>query len=193
MPNLPAAPDLVALRRRLAGALRDVPDFPRPGILFKDITPVLADAALFREVAPAMAAPWRESGVTLVAGVESRGFILAAPIALELGAGFIPIRKAGKLPWKTQERQYALEYASDRLEIHVDACPTPSRVLLVDDVLATGGTAAAACGLIEQVGGVVVGCAFLLEIGGLGGAQRLEGRAVSILMNSQARQEGIQP
>jgi adenine phosphoribosyltransferase len=170
------------LRNRLITTLRDVADFPKPGIVFKDITPVLADAALLRDLVSAMAAPWEESGVTHVAGVESRGFILAAPVAIALGAGFIPIRKPGKLPWKTAGKEYDLEYGTDRLEMHVDACPSPARVLLVDDVLATGGTAAAACELIEQVNGTVLGCAFLLSIAGLHGAQRLSHRRVESLL-----------
>lgn len=170
------------LARRLARALRDVPDFPKPGIVFKDITPVLADAALFAETTTAMAASARDLGVTHVAGVESRGFILAAPIALELGAGFIPIRKPGKLPWQSIGKDYALEYGSDRLEMHADAVPSAARVLLVDDVLATGGTAAAAAALIEEGGGSVVGCAFLLAIAALHGTTRLRGRTVQVLL-----------
>ncbi len=167
---------------RLKATLRDVPDFPKPGIMFKDITPVLADAALLRDVVSAMAAPWKETGVTHVAGVESRGFILAAPVAIALGAGFIPIRKSGKLPWKIAAKEYDLEYGSDRLEMHVDACADSARVLLVDDVLATGGTAAAACELIEQVNGSVLGCAFLLSIAALQGARRLSHRRVESLI-----------
>lgn len=174
-----ASPDL---RVRLESALRAVPDFPKPGILFKDITPVLATATLLRELTSAMAAPWGTAGITLVAGIESRGFILAAPIAIALGAGFIPIRKAGKLPFTIAGIDYALEYGFDRLEMHVDACPVSSRVLLVDDVLATGGTAAAAAALIEQVGGEVVGCSFLLTIAGLGGTDRLAGRRTESLL-----------
>ncbi|MDB4891616.1 MAG: Adenine phosphoribosyltransferase [Gemmatimonadetes bacterium] len=177
-----AASEHDGLRKRLAATLRDVPDFPKPGVAFKDITPVLADAALLRDVISALATPWEESGVTHVAGVESRGFILAAPVAIALGAGFIPIRKPGKLPWKTAGKEYALEYGTDRLEMHVDACPAPARVLLVDDVLATGGTAAAACELIEQVNGTVLGCAFLLSIAGLNGAHRLSLRRVVTLL-----------
>ena len=171
-----------ALRQRLRATLRDVPDFPTPGIVFKDITPVLGDPSLLRQLIAAMAASWEESAVTHVAGIESRGFILAAPIAIALGAGFIPIRKRGKLPWITSGIDYALEYGFDRLEIHVDACPFPARVLLVDDVLATGGTAAAGCQLIEQVGGTVVGCAFLLSIAGLQGARRISHRRVESLL-----------
>jgi adenine phosphoribosyltransferase len=171
------------LARRLARTLRDVPDFPKPGIVFKDITPVLADAALFAETATAMATAARDLGVTHVAGIESRGFILAAPVALELGAGFIPIRKPGKLPWRSIGMDYALEYGSDRLEMHTDAVPPNSRVLLVDDVLATGGTAAAAAALIEEGGGFVVACSFLLAISALHGAERLRGRPVQVLLD----------
>ncbi|MEP6992292.1 MAG: adenine phosphoribosyltransferase [bacterium] len=165
-----------ALQKRLTSVLRVVPDFPRPGISFKDITPLLARADLFRDVIVAMSEPWSADAITHVAGVESRGFILAAPIAIALGAGFIPLRKAGKLPWRTLGQTYALEYGTDRLEMHVDACPAPARVLLVDDVLATGGTAGAACDLIEQGGGTLIGCSFLLAIPGLGGTTRLGGR-----------------
>ena len=170
------------LRHRLAATLRDVPDFPKAGIIFKDITPVLADPALLRDIVSALAAPWEEAGITHVAGVESRGFILAAPVAIALGAGFIPIRKPGKLPWKTARKEYALEYGTDCLEMHVDACSAAARVLLVDDVLATGGTASAACELIEQVNGSVLGCAFLLSIAGLNGARLLSHRRVESLL-----------
>ena len=171
--------DLVA---RVTRSLRDVPDFPKPGIVFKDITPVLADARLFADVTAWMAASFRDRGVTHVAGIESRGFILAAPIAQALGAGFIPIRKPGKLPWRSVGKEYALEYGTDRLEMHVDACSRDSLVLLADDVLATGGTAAAACALIEEVGGHVVGCSFLLAITALAGQGRLRGRDVRSLL-----------
>jgi adenine phosphoribosyltransferase len=184
--NLPPTPESQqdsALMSRVKGALRDVPGFPKPGIVFKDITPVLADAELFAEVTAAMAAPFGDAGVTHVAGIESRGFILAAPVAQLLHAGFVPIRKPSKLPWRTAGRDYALEYGTDRLEMHVDACGDGARVLLVDDVLATGGTAAAASGLIEDVGGRVVGCSFLLTIAVLHGIDRLRGREVRSLLN----------
>lgn len=177
----PTAPHDSTLTRRIDERVRDVPDFPSPGIIFRDITPVLADAALFRDVTEAMSARWRVRGVTHVAGVESRGFIFAAPIAQAIGAGFIPIRKPGKLPFATLAVDYALEYGSDRLEIHSDACPDAATVLLVDDVLATGGTAAAACELIELAGGRVAGCAFLLEILPLQGRTRLHGREIRVL------------
>jgi adenine phosphoribosyltransferase len=179
-----SARESAALAARLQRVVRDVPEFPKPGIVFKDITPALADAELLAGIVAAMATPFHAMGVTHVAGIESRGFILAAPVALALHAGFLPIRKPGKLPWKTAGRDYALEYGSDRLEMHVDACTTRSRVLLVDDVLATGGTAAAACGLIEDVGGSVVGCSFLLAIGALNGKQRLQGRRVVTVLDA---------
>ena len=163
------------LERRVLAALRDVPDFPKPGVLFKDVTPLLADGPLFRDATGAMAAWFAEARVTRVAGIESRGFILGAPIAQHLGVGFVPLRKPGKLPYERRSVAYALEYGSDALEAHVDACPG-DRVLIVDDVLATGGTAAAACALVEAVGGTVVGCAFLLALDFLGGRARLAGR-----------------
>jgi adenine phosphoribosyltransferase len=177
-----AASERDALRRRVLATLRDVPDFPKKGIVFRDITPVLADAVLLRDVITGLAAPWMESGITHVVGIESRGFIFASPIAIALGAGFIPIRKPGKLPWRTAGKEYALEYGTDHLEVHVDACPAPARVLLVDDVLATGGTASTACELIEQVGGEVAGCSFLLTIPGLGGVACLESRRIDSLV-----------
>jgi adenine phosphoribosyltransferase len=167
------APGDTALRARVDGALRPVPDFPQPGILFQDITPLLGDPALFAEAVTAMVDPWRSAGVTHVAGIESRGFILAAPIALALGAGFIPVRKPGKLPWRTVSQEYALEYGSGWLEIHEDACPRGARVLVVDDVLATGGTASAACALLETCGAAIAGCGFLVAIRALNGASRL--------------------
>ncbi len=174
-----AAVELVARLRR---ALRHIPDFPRPGITFADITPALADAALFADCTAALAAPFHDEGITHVAGIESRGFIFAAPVAQMLGAGFVPIRKPGKLPWRTVGRDYALEYGVDRLEMHLDACPSTARVLVVDDVLATGGTAAAACALLEDVGATVVAAAFLLAIEGLSGNAALGGRAVHVLL-----------
>jgi len=170
------APSADATAARVRAAIRDVPDFPKPGIVFKDITPLLADAALFREATAAMAAPFADAGITHVAAVESRGFILGGPVAQALGAGFVPVRKVGKLPYRTERVEYALEYGVDRLEIHVDACGAGARVLVVDDVLATGGTAAATCRLVEQVGGTVAGCAFLLELSFLPGAAALGDR-----------------
>jgi adenine phosphoribosyltransferase len=170
------------LETHLRAAVRDVPDFPKPGIMFKDITPLLGDAALFARATDAMAEPFRELGVSHVAAVESRGFILGAPVARSLGAGFIPVRKRGKLPYRTEAMEYALEYGTDHLEVHVDACSVGRRVLVVDDVLATGGTAAAACALLERIGGTVVGCTFLLTLEALGGSRRLVGREVRTLL-----------
>ena len=173
----------------LTGALdrlvRDVPDFPTPGVVFKDITPLLADPTAFAAVIEAMAAQGRtisDAPIDAVVGMEARGFILAAPVALALGAGFVPVRKAGKLPHRTTRTEYALEYGTDVLEVHTDACPQPARVLLVDDVLATGGTAAATCRLVEGIGAELVGCAFLVELGFLNGAEALAGRRVESLV-----------
>jgi adenine phosphoribosyltransferase len=175
------APADVATAAR--AALRDVPDFPRPGILFKDITPLLGDAELFARVTRAMAAPFEGLGVTHVAGIESRGFILGAPVAQHLGTGFVPLRKPGKLPHATRRIDYQLEYGTDGLEAHADACGTGGRLLLVDDVLATGGTAAAACGLLESLGATVVGCSFLLVIDALAGSDRLPGRELATVLH----------
>jgi adenine phosphoribosyltransferase len=159
----------------VTAALRDVPDFPRPGILFRDITPLLADAALFTRCTNAMADAVASLGVTHVAAIESRGFIFGAPIAQRLTAALVPLRKPGKLPYRPRRLDYALEYGSDALEIHPDACGERARVLVVDDVLATGGTAATAAALVRQLGAEVVAFSFLVEIGGLGGRARLGG------------------
>ena len=166
----------------LRAAVRNIPDFPKPGIMFKDITPLLGDGALFAAATDAMAEGFIDAGITHVAAIESRGFILGAPVAQRLGVGLIPVRKRGKLPYRTEAVDYALEYGTDRVEVHVDACGAGGRVLVVDDVLATGGTAAAAAALLEKVGGTVVGCAFLLSIGALGGAGRLRGRTIRTLL-----------
>lgn len=158
--------------------IREVPDFPKPGITFKDITPVLLDPALFGRAVEWMAAPYADARVTRVVSIESRGFILGAPIALRLGAGLVPIRKPGKLPRATQRVEYALEYGSDALEMHHDAVGKGDRVLVVDDVLATGGTAAAAAQLVGGTGGAMVGFSFLIELDFLKGRQRLQGRRI---------------
>lgn len=155
-----------------AHLVRDVADFPKPGIVFKDITPLLADPQGFAATVEAMCAPWRDAPPQAIAGIESRGFIFAAAMARSLGAGFVPIRKAGKLPAATHRIEYALEYGSDCLEIHRDAVPSGTRVLLVDDVLATGGTLCAARGLLEKAGATLCGAGVLLEIGFLQGRQR---------------------
>lgn len=172
-----------SLRDQLRGRIRDIPDFPKPGIVFKDITPVLLDAALFRETTDAMAAAFASDGVTHVVAVESRGFILGAPVAQTLGAGFVPFRKPGKLPHVVRRKEYAMEYGVDALEAHQDAIGAGHRVLIVDDVLATGGTAEAACDLVESMGAELVGCAFLMELRFLKGVERLAGRRVESLLS----------
>lgn len=176
--------DPSAVAERLRATLRDVPDFPKPGILFKDITPVLADASLMRDVVGAMALFCSDLGATHVVGIESRGFLFGMPLALELGMAFVPVRKPGKLPWQTVSESYALEYREDVLEMHADAFAATSdaRVLVVDDVLATGGTAAAACRLVERVGGSVVGVCTLLELVALGGRGNLQSPRVQSLL-----------
>ena len=172
------------LTDRIRRAVRDVPDFPKPGIMFKDITPLLADSSLFRETTDAMAHPFAGDGVTHVVAIESRGFILGAPVALRLNAGFVPVRKAGKLPAKTVAEEYALEYGTDILEVHADACEWAGkpRVLIVDDVLATGGTADATRRLMEGLGAEVVGFSFLIALAFLPGLTRLRGRPLRALV-----------
>ena len=167
---------------RLQRAIRDVPDFPKPGILFRDITPVLGQPALLREATELLAEPFEGRGITHVAAIESRGFILGAPVALRLGAGFVPVRKAGKLPAATVREEYALEYGTDCLEVHADALPPGARVLVLDDVLATGGTAAAACRLLRRLDAAITGCIFLVELGFLKGAERLRETEVTSII-----------
>ena len=167
---------------RLAAAIRTVADFPRPGIAFRDITTLLADPGAFRETVDALAGAHAGAGVDLVAGVESRGFILGAPVAHVLGAGFVPIRKQGRLPAATITASYALEYGEAVLEVHADAIARGQRVLIVDDLLATGGTAAAAIDLVERLGGEVVALAFLIELTDLDGASALGGRPHTTLI-----------
>jgi adenine phosphoribosyltransferase len=159
-----------------------VPDFPKPGILFKDITPLLADAEGLRAATASMAEPFRAERIDRVVGIESRGFILGAIVARELGVGFIPVRKPGKLPHTTTGIEYALEYGTDKLEVHTDACERATRVLVVDDVLATGGTASATCDLMERVGAQVVGLSFLVVLEFLKGRQRLDGRRIETVL-----------
>ena len=157
----------------LTAHIRPIPDFPKPGILFRDITPLLADAAAFAEAIGRMAEPWRGAGLDAIAAVEARGFLFAGPLALALDVGVVPVRKPGKLPADTIAHEYELEYGRDRLEMHSGVLRPGSRVLVVDDVLATGGTAAACMRLIEAGGGRVAGAAFLVEIEPLGGRERL--------------------
>ena len=169
------------LERRVKDLIRDVPDYPKPGILFKDITPLLADADAFTAATNAMADAFSDAKITDVVAIESRGFILGGPIAQRLRAGFIPVRKPGKLPSVTRNERYELEYGTDVLEIHADACDGDSRVLIVDDVLATGGTADATGRLVETLGATVVGFSFLISLSFLPGRQRLAERRVHTL------------
>jgi adenine phosphoribosyltransferase len=171
-----------ALEQRLRAAIQDVPDFPKPGILFKDITPVLGDATLFKETTDAMARPFRVQGVSHVVAIESRGFILGAPVAQQLGAGLVLARKRGKLPRATLREEYALEYGSDVLEIHEDALPSGARAVIVDDVLATGGTAAAVVALVQTAGAELVGLSFLMALRFLDGRARVGGARVETLV-----------
>jgi adenine phosphoribosyltransferase len=166
--------DLYATQiERLRALVRDVPDFPRPGIIFKDITPLLADEAAFSTVIDLLVVHFGRGNIDKVCGIEARGFIVAAPVAYHFGAGFVPLRKAGKLPWETLSVSYSLEYGEESLEVHRDVIKPGERVLIVDDVLATGGTAAAAADLVSQLGGTVVGIACLIELSFLEGRSRL--------------------
>jgi adenine phosphoribosyltransferase len=171
----------VALEGRVRDALRPIKDYPKPGIVFQDITPVLADAALLGDVVTSMAQPFAGQGVTHVVGIEARGFILGGAVATTLRAGFVPLRKPGKLPWQRVSEEYALEYGTDALEVHSDGLAPGRRVLIVDDVLATGGTAEAAARLARRLGSEVVGWSFLLEIAFLRGRERLAGAPVEAL------------
>jgi adenine phosphoribosyltransferase len=171
------------LDRRVRDSLRKIPDYPKPGILFQDITPVLGDGVLLRDVVAAMARPFESSEVTHVVGIEARGFILGGAVATVLGAGFVPVRKPGKLPWERVTEEYALEYGTDILEAHRDGVGERGRVLIVDDVLATGGTARAAASLARKLGAEVLGWSFLLEIGFLKGRARLEGARCEVVVS----------
>jgi len=170
------------LETRLKALIRDVPDFPKPGILFKDITPLLGDAAALHDATHAMANRFRGARIDRVVGIESRGFIIGAYVARDLGVGFVPVRKPNKLPAQKTSVEYALEYGTDRLEVHTDAVANGARVLIVDDVLATGGTARAACELMERVGAEVVGLSFLLVLDSLRGRERLAGRQIGTVL-----------
>ena len=163
--------------------IRDVPDFPQKGIVFKDITPLLADEIAFSSVIDLIVVHFGRGNVDKVVGIEARGFILASPVAYHFGAGFIPVRKKDKLPWQTEAAEYSLEYGTATLEIHRDAVLPGERVLIVDDVLATGGTAAATADLVERIGGKVIGIACLIELSFLHGRERLEGHDLFTLIN----------
>jgi adenine phosphoribosyltransferase len=166
--------------------IRDVPDFPKKGIIFKDITPLLADSRALAAAVEQLSGPYASLGVQVVAGIESRGFIFGALVAQRLGAGFVPIRKPGKLPHKTLRESYQLEYGSDAVEIHTDAIVQGQKVLMVDDLLATGGTMSAACTLVRKLGGQIVGVAFVIELSFLHGRDKLTGLPVHTLIQFAA-------
>lgn len=166
----------------LKRAVRNVPDFPKPGIQFKDITPILADRRLYAASIDLLAGSHRHGSIDAVVGIDARGFIFAAAVALKLGAAFVPVRKKGKLPYQTHEQSYDLEYGSSTVAIHVDAIPSAGRVLLVDDLLATGGTASAAVALLEKVGARILEVSFLIELSFLNGRDRLKGHPVRSLI-----------
>lgn len=164
--------------------IRDIPDFPKPGILFKDITPLLADAGAMDAAMTALVAPFESENIEIVVGVESRGFLFGALAAQRLHAGFVPVRKAGKLPAEVVSETYDLEYGTDTVEIHADAIRPGQKVLMVDDLLATGGTMNAACRLVEKLGGEIAGIAFVLELSALGGRGKLGGRDMHVLIQA---------
>lgn len=165
---------MVKTEIQLEKYIRDIPDWPKKGILFRDITPLLADAKAFAAAVDALIEDFRKSGIEYVAAVEARGFVLGGAAAKELGAGFVPIRKKAKLPCKTESISYGLEYGVDCLEVHSDAVPRGAKILMVDDLLATGGTMAAACRLIEKIGGQIAGITFLIELSDLAGREKLK-------------------
>lgn len=165
---------------RLDDFIRAIPDHPRTGIMFRDITPLLGDARAFAEVIAQLAAPFIGEAIDKVVGIEARGFILGGAVAHRLGAGFAPVRKRGKLPWKKLSQSYALEYGEGSMEIHLDALQPRERVLLIDDLIASGGTAEAALCLSEQLGATTVGAAFVIDLPGLGGARKLRARGVRV-------------
>jgi adenine phosphoribosyltransferase len=158
---------------KLTDFIREIRDFPKPGVLFRDITPLLVNPAALRQAIASLAEPFLGKKIDIVAAAEARGFIFAAPLALNLNAGLVPIRKPGKLPFKTLSHSYELEYGTDTLQIHADAIPAGANVLVVDDLLATGGTVDACCRLVEKAGGHVAGCAFVIELAGFGGRKKI--------------------
>ena len=164
----------------LKGLVRTIPDHPKPGIMFRDVTTLMADAQGFKAAIARIAEPYRTEPIDLVAGIEARGFILAGAIADRLGSGFVPVRKKGKLPWKTIRQEYALEYGTDTVEMHEDALARGKRVLLVDDLIATGGTAMAAIQLIRRLGGEIIGAAFIIDLPELGGAELLKKDGIDV-------------
>jgi len=173
----------------LKKAIRSIPDFPKKGIVFRDITTLISDGSLFKKAVDILAERYRDAGVDVVVSVESRGFIFGSAVAYSLGAGVVPVRKPGKLPHDTHDATYELEYGTDTLEIHRDAFPAGSRVLLIDDLLATGGTCAATVELIEKLGGEIVGIAFLIELSFLKGAEKLKGKDVFSIIKYASEDE----
>ena len=174
--------DVASSLDEIQNAIRTIPDFPKPGIQFKDITPLLANARLFAKSIDLLTAPFARGSVDAVVGIDARGFIFAAAAALKLQAGFVPVRKKGKLPYKTHEQDYALEYGTATVAVHIDAFKPGSRIVLIDDLLATGGTAAAAAALVQQLGGQIVEAAFLIELSFLAGRKKLTGFPVRSLV-----------
>lgn len=170
------------LTELIKSKIRDIPDFPKPGIIFKDITPLLQDPRAFTEVVDTLADRYAPKKIDAVVAIESRGFIFGSPLALRLGTGLVPVRKKGKLPHQTIEASYALEYGTAEIEIHTDGIPSGARVVVVDDLLATGGTAQAACQLVEKIGGQVVECAFVVELAFLHGRAKLKNREIFSLV-----------
>ncbi|MBN1879958.1 adenine phosphoribosyltransferase [bacterium] len=166
----------------LKAYIRDIPDFPKPGIIFKDITPLLADPDAFHSAVRSMAEPFRNAGITKVVGVEARGFLFAPPIAMELHAGIVPVRKPGKLPYKTVQHTYDLEYGTDTIEIHKDALGPRDKVLIIDDLLATGGTVDAACSLVTKLGATVTGICFVIELEFLNGRKKIDSYPIHSLI-----------
>ena len=164
----------------LRALVRTIPDYPKPGIMFRDVTTLMADGQGFKAAIARLTEPYRIEPIDVVAGIEARGFIIAGAIADRLGCGFVPVRKKGKLPWRTISQDYALEYGTDTLEMHEDALARGKRVLLVDDLIATGGTAEAAVSLIGRLGGQVMGASFIIDLPELGGAQRLRDKGVEV-------------
>ena len=170
----------------LKNVIRNIPDFPKPGIMFRDITPILSDAEVFRQVIDAYVEKYRDAEIDVVLGAESRGFIFGPVVAYRLGVSYVPVRKKGKLPYRTKQASYELEYGTDTLEIHEDAVAPGQKALLIDDLLATGGTMAACCELVESLGGVVVACAFVVELSFLQGRERLKDYEVFAMVDYES-------
>jgi len=176
----PIPPEATA---QLQAHIRAIPDFPQPGILFRDITPLLGDAATLRLTIDLLAAPYRDAQIDYIVGIESRGFLFGMPLAYQLGVGFVPVRKMGKLPHQTIRAEYTLEYGTNVVEVHADAVQPGQRVVVVDDLLATGGTAAATVALMERLGAQVVGTAFVIELSGLKGRKKLANYPIHVLLS----------